>query len=50
MWAIRGLFQVLRGHRVEDYNGVTALTWHPSQPWLFTGGADTTARLYYNSV
>ena len=40
--------QVLRGHKVEDYCGIQSLCFHPSQPWLFTSGADNTARLYVN--
>ena len=40
--------RVLRGHGVKEQEGVLALAWHPTQPWLLTAGADGTARLYCN--
>lgn len=30
----------LRGHECQDGLGVLDCTWHPTQPWLFTSGAD----------
>merc|ERR1740121_1021136 len=30
----------LRDHAVHQGFGVLTCTWHPDQPWLFTGGAD----------
>ncbi|KAK0540602.1 Ribosome biogenesis protein erb1 [Tilletia horrida] len=38
--------KVLRGHEVRDGLGVLDCKWHPNQPWLFTAGADGTARLW----
>jgi ribosome biogenesis protein ERB1 len=32
--------KILRGHAVTDKLGVLAVSFHPSQPWIFTGGAD----------
>jgi len=32
--------KILRGHSIENKLGVLTLAFHPSQPWLFTGGAD----------
>uniref|UniRef100_A0A7S0RRE2 Ribosome biogenesis protein BOP1 homolog n=1 Tax=Chlamydomonas leiostraca TaxID=1034604 RepID=A0A7S0RRE2_9CHLO len=40
--------KVLRGHTITDYEGVTDCAWHPTQPWLFTAGADGTCCLYCN--
>lgn len=31
----------LRGHEISDGFGVLDCAWHPSQPWLFTSGADS---------
>lgn len=42
--------KVLRGHREVEGYGVMGLCFHPSQPWLFTAGADNTARLFFNAV
>jgi ribosome biogenesis protein ERB1 len=36
----------LRGHSTIDFQGVLDVAFHPSQPWLFTGGADTNIFLY----
>lgn len=38
--------KVLRGHGVVDQGGVLDVAWHPTQPWLFTAGADGTAVLW----
>jgi len=40
--------RVLRGHEEVRHAGVTALAWHPTQPWLLTAGADGTTRLWVN--
>jgi ribosome biogenesis protein ERB1 len=32
--------KVLRGHSVTNKLGVLTVFFHPSQPWIFTGGAD----------
>lgn len=31
--------------RVNEF-GVFSVVWHPTQPWVFSTGADNTARLY----
>jgi len=36
----------LHGHDERDDFGVFDVVWHPTQPWLFSTGADCTARLY----
>ncbi|KAG7719888.1 hypothetical protein KL949_001467 [Ogataea haglerorum] len=36
----------LTGHKVVNSLGVLNVCWHPAQPWLFTAGADHTARLW----
>lgn len=36
----------LKGHKVTNNIGVMDLCWHPKQPWLFSCGADGTARLW----
>jgi ribosome biogenesis protein ERB1 len=38
--------KVLRGHQRTDDFGVLDVLFHPTQPWLFTSGADATIRLY----
>ncbi|XP_028296672.1 ribosome biogenesis protein bop1-like isoform X2 [Gouania willdenowi] len=38
--------KVLRGHVITQDLGVLDVTFHPSQPWLFSSGADGTVRLY----
>jgi ribosome biogenesis protein ERB1 len=46
--------RVLRGHGAGDGvapgadGGLTALAWHPAQPWLLTASMDGTARLWVN--
>ena len=32
--------KILKGHTITNKFGVLASAFHPSQPWLFTGGAD----------
>ncbi|XP_053719580.1 ribosome biogenesis protein bop1 [Synchiropus splendidus] len=38
--------KVLRGHVTTEQLGVMDVTFHPTQPWLFSSGADATIRLY----
>ena len=40
--------KILRGHEVKGGMGVMAVEFHPTQPWVFTGGADGTVRLFQN--
>ena len=40
--------KVLKGHAVTGGLGVLHCVFHPTQPWLFTAGADGLARLYTN--
>lgn len=36
----------LTGHKVVSSIGVLDLAWHPKEAWLFSAGADNTARLW----
>lgn len=36
----------LAGHKVINSIGVLDLVWHPKEAWLFSAGADNTARLW----
>lgn len=38
--------KILRGHKTTDSLGILDCVFHPSQPWIFTCGADSTVRLY----
>lgn len=38
--------KVLRGHQVTDDLGVQDIIFHPTQPWIFSAGADSTIRLF----
>lgn len=41
--------KILRGHTVgSDGLGVLDATWHPTQPWLITAGADHSINLWHN--
>ena len=40
--------KILRGHTVTKKLGVLAMAFHPTQPWLFSGGADGRIFLYQN--
>ena len=40
--------KVLRGHTVTGDLGVLDTTFHPSQPWIITAGADGSVRMYIN--
>jgi len=38
--------KILRGHHVTNDYGVLDCQFHPTQPWIFTAGADSTIRLF----
>jgi ribosome biogenesis protein ERB1 len=38
--------KILHGHKITNKLGVLALVFHPTQPWIFTGGADGKIFLY----
>ncbi|XP_042201566.1 ribosome biogenesis protein bop1 [Callorhinchus milii] len=38
--------KLLRGHTITRDLGVLDLTFHPTQPWLFSSGSDCTIRLF----
>lgn len=38
--------KVLRGHRITKALGVLDVEWHPKECWVFSAGADGTARLW----
>ncbi|XP_043546883.1 ribosome biogenesis protein bop1 [Chiloscyllium plagiosum] len=38
--------KLLRGHAITQDLGVLDVTFHPTQPWLFSSGADSTIRLF----
>lgn len=38
--------KVLKGHEVKQSLGILNVVWHPREPWLFSAGADGTARLW----
>uniref|UniRef100_A0A3P9I8L4 Ribosome biogenesis protein BOP1 n=1 Tax=Oryzias latipes TaxID=8090 RepID=A0A3P9I8L4_ORYLA len=38
--------KVLRGHVITHDLGVLDVTFHPTQPWIFSSGADATVRLF----
>ncbi|GAQ87594.1 WD40 repeat nucleolar protein Bop1 [Klebsormidium nitens] len=40
--------KILRGHKVVESEGVLDCAFHPTQPWLFTAGADKSIKLYCN--
>ena len=41
--------KVLRAHKVTaDHLGILSCMWHPTQPWLFTAGADHGVKLFQN--
>eukprot|EP00775_Hariotina_reticulata_P009044 gene9044-9215_t len=40
--------KILRGHKVVNSAGVLDCAFHPTQPWLFTAGADGDALLFSN--
>lgn len=38
--------KVLKGHAITLDLGVLDVLFHPTQPWVFSSGADGTVRLY----
>ena len=40
--------KVLQGHQSVNGRGILDRQFHPKQPWLFTAGADSVVKLYYN--
>lgn len=40
--------KILRGHEVVDFEGVLDCAFHPTQPWIFTAGADASICLFTN--
>jgi ribosome biogenesis protein ERB1 len=38
--------KILRGHTIQNRHGVLTLAFHPTQPWIFTAGADGKIFLY----
>ncbi|XP_041665221.1 ribosome biogenesis protein bop1 [Cheilinus undulatus] len=38
--------KVLKGHVITHDLGVLDMTFHPTQPWIFSSGADATIRLF----
>jgi len=38
--------KILRGHTIQNKHGVLTLAFHPTQPWIFTAGADGCIFLY----
>jgi len=40
--------KILRGHAVVQNLGVLDCQFHPTQPYIFTAGADSTIRLFTN--
>ena len=38
--------KILRGHLPSKDLGVLGCQFHPTQPWLFSSGADNTVHLY----
>uniref|UniRef100_A0A3P8WPE3 Ribosome biogenesis protein BOP1 n=1 Tax=Cynoglossus semilaevis TaxID=244447 RepID=A0A3P8WPE3_CYNSE len=38
--------KVLKGHVITHDLGVLDVTFHPTQPWIFSSGADATVRLF----
>ena len=40
--------KVLRGHSITDYQGVLDCVFHPTQPWIFSAGADSVISLFTN--
>ncbi|VVT57837.1 uncharacterized protein SAPINGB_P005894 [Magnusiomyces paraingens] len=38
--------KILKGHEVKSSLGVLSVVWHPKEAWLFSVGADGTARMW----
>jgi ribosome biogenesis protein ERB1 len=39
---------ILQGHELVDYRGLTDCAFHPMQPWIFTSGVDGKCILFCN--
>ncbi len=40
--------KILRGHEMNQFEGVYDCAFHPTQPWIFTAGADGSICLFTN--
>ncbi len=40
--------KILRGHEMNQFEGVFDCAFHPTQPWIFTAGADGSICLFTN--
>ena len=40
--------KILRGHEMNQFEGVYDCAFHPTQPWIFTAGADGCICLFTN--
>ncbi|GMH44701.1 hypothetical protein BSKO_12653 [Bryopsis sp. KO-2023] len=40
--------KILKGHTITNFSGVLDCAFHPTQPWIFTAGADGTICLFCN--
>jgi ribosome biogenesis protein ERB1 len=38
--------KILSAHKVENFSGVQAIDFHPSQPWIFSSGVDGKAHMF----
>lgn len=38
--------KILKAHTVKDHLGVMSVAFHPTQPWLFSAGADGAVHLF----
>ena len=38
--------KILKGHKLVKKLGVLSIVFHPTQPWLFSAGADGKIHLY----
>jgi len=38
--------KILKGHKITDHLGVMGIAFHPTQPWIFSAGADGDINLY----
>lgn len=42
--------RILRSHCSQDFEGVKGCAFHPTQPWLFSAGADGSIILFCDDV
>ena len=38
--------KIIKAHQIKDHLGVMAVAFHPTQPWLFSAGADGEVLLF----